>query len=74
MSSPSDIHPVSGKPRNQYLTLVLERCDGTTDYFPIDDILTSLAAQSESNTFPGYRVRDFAPGDYIATAIQNHKE
>ena len=74
MSSPSSVHPVSGKPRNQYITLVLERCDDTDTYFPIDDIANSLTFGSESKTFPGYRVVDMSHGDFIASFIHRFKE
>lgn len=72
MSSPSAVHPVTGRPREAYITLVLERCDKAPDDFPLTDLLTSLADGTECKTFPGYRVQDLAPGDFIATAIQAH--
>ncbi len=70
MSSPSAVHPVTGRPRKEYVTLVIERCSDTETGFPIADITNSLAHGKESKTFPGYRVHDMSHGDYIATALQ----
>lgn len=73
MSPPSAVHPVTGRPREAYVTIVLERLPDSEDCnIPLGDLLTSLADGTECKTFPGYRVQDFAPGDYIATAIQAH--
>ncbi len=74
MSPPSAVHPVTGKHRDSYITLVLEQCEDSAAVFPIDDIANSMATGSESRTFPGYRIHDMSHGDYIATAIHASKE
>lgn len=70
MSYPSAVHPVTGRPRDAYITLVIERCTDDAR-FPTEDIAHSIVNDVECKTIPGYRVRDMSSGDYVAAAIHD---